>query len=62
LYFDITDLLIPQGTVIPWTHPLLHFLLVIVLMQLSMQFHRYRVSFQNPARSRNYPGPGKALE
>ena len=32
LYFDITDLLIPQGTVIPWTHPLLHFLLVIVLM------------------------------
>ena len=48
LYFDITDLLIPQGTVIPWTHPLLHFLLVIVLMQLSIQLHR--VSFQNPAR------------
>jgi hypothetical protein len=60
LYFDITDLFIPQGTGIPWTHPLLHFLLVIVLMQLSIQLHR--VSFQNPARSRNYPEPGKALE
>ena len=24
--------------------------------------HRYRVSFQNPARFRNHPEPGKALE
>ena len=48
LYFDLTDLLIPQGTVIPWTHPLLHFLPVIVLMQLSMQLHRYRVSYPEP--------------
>ena len=24
--------------------------------------HRYRVSFQNPARFRNHPQPGKALE
>ena len=48
LYFDITDLFIPQGTGIPWTHPLLHFLLVIVLMQLSMQLHRYRVSYPEP--------------
>ena len=33
LYFDFTDLPIPQGTDIPWTLPLFRYLLVIVLMQ-----------------------------
>ena len=32
-YFDFTDLLFPQETVIPWTLPLCLNLLVIVLMQ-----------------------------
>ena len=29
---------------------------------VPVALHRYRVSFQNPARFRNHPEPGKALE
>ena len=29
---------------------------------VPLVLHRYRVSFQNPARFRNHPEPGKALE
>lgn len=61
LYFDFTDLATPQGTDIPWTLTLPRFVghrddaAPVIL-------HRYRVSFQNPARFRNHPGPGRVLE
>lgn len=58
LYFDFTDLATPQGTDFPWTLTLPRFAghrddaIPVVL-------HRYRVSFQNPARFRNHPDPGQ---
>ncbi len=61
LYFDLTDLPIPQGTDIPWT-PALHCSAGLCDDAVPIVLHRYRVSFQNPARFRNPPKPGRALE
>ena len=61
LYFDFTDPPIPQGTDVPWTHPLSRFAGLCDDVVLQVQ-HRYRVSFQNPARFQNYLEPRKALE
>ena len=61
VFFDFTDLPAPQGTDIPWTLTLPRFAGHCDDVAL-VALHRYRVSFQNPARSRNNPTPGKALE
>ena len=61
LYFDFTDLLSPQGTDIPWTLTLLHSD-GLCADAVPIALHRCRVSFQNPARFRNHPEPGKVLE
>ena len=58
---DFTDLPIPQGTDIPWTLPLFHFA-GLCDDAVPVVLHRYRVPFQNPARFRAHPEPGKALE
>ena len=62
LYFDFTDLPVPQGTDIPWTHPPPPRLAGLCANAVPVALHPYRVSFQNPARFRNHPQPGKALE
>lgn len=51
-----------QGTDIPWTHYPASFSWSLWWCNTSVVLHRYRVSFQNPARFRNHPEPGKALE
>ena len=61
LYLDLTDLPFPQGTDIPWT-PALHYPAGLCDDAVPIALHRYRVSFQNPARFRNPPEPGRALE
>ena len=61
LYFDFTDPPIPQGTDIPWTLALLCFA-GLCDDAAHLTLHRYRVSFQNPAQSRNHPEHGRALE
>ena len=61
LYLDFTDLPLPQGTDFPWTLTLPHFA-GLCDDAVPVALHRYRVSFQNPARLRNYPEPGRALE
>lgn len=61
LYLDLTDLPFPQGTDIPWTLAL-HYPAGLCNDAVPIVLQRYRVSFQNPARSRNPPEPGKALE
>ena len=60
-YFDSTDLMVLQGTVIPWT---------LTLPPpagrcadaVPVVLHRYRVSFQNPAQFQNSLEPGKVLD
>lgn len=61
LYPDFTDLPIPQGTDIPWTLTLTHFA-GLCDDAVPVTPHPFRVSFQNPARFRNHPQPGRALE
>ena len=61
LYLDLTDLLIPQDTDIPWT---------LTLPSSAGLFddavpavlHRCRIPFQNPARFQILPEPGRILE
>ena len=61
LYLDFTGLSVPQGTDIPWTLPLPHFA-GLCDDAVPVVLHRYRVPFQNPARFRTHPEPGRALE
>lgn len=59
LYLDLTDLPIPQGTDIPRT-PALHDSAGLCRDDVvPIALHRDRVSFQNPARFRNPPQPGR---
>ena len=60
VFFDFTDLPAPQGTDIPWTLTLPRFAGHCDDVAL-VALHRYRVSFQNPARSRNNPTSDKAF-
>ena len=60
LYFDFTGLSIPQGTDIPWTLTLLH--PAGLCTDGVTAPHRYRGSFQNPARSQNHLEPGGVLD
>ncbi|WP_208430424.1 hypothetical protein, partial [Catonella massiliensis] len=61
LFFDFTDLHTPQGTDIPWMLTLTRFA-GHCDDAAPVALHRYRVPFQNPARSRKNPKTGKALE
>ena len=61
VFFDFTDLPAPQGTDIPWTLTLPRFA-GHCDDAAPVALHRYRVSFQNPARSRKNPKTGKVLE
>ena len=61
LYLDFTDLPFLQGTDIPWTLAP-HYSAGLCNDAVPILLQRYRVSFQNPARFRNSPEPGKALE
>ena len=62
LYFDLTDLPTPLGTGIPSTLPPASFPAGHYSDAVPAAPHRYRVPFQNPARFRNHPQPGKVLE
>ena len=61
VFFDFTDLSTPQGTDIPWMLTLTRFV-GHCDDAAPVALHRYRVPFQNPARSRKNPKTGKALE
>ena len=62
LYLDLTGLPFPQGTDIPWTLTLHYSAGLCCDDAVPMPLHRYRVSFQNPARFRNPPQPSRVLE
>ena len=61
LYFDFTDLSITQGTDIPWTLTLPRSA-GLCDDAVPVPLHRYRVSFQNPARFQNHLESGRVLE
>ena len=62
LYLDFTDLPIPHRVQIFRGRITLPRLAGLCDDAVPVVLHRYRVSFQNPARFRNHPEPGKALE